>query len=103
MQSKEIENTLQNVFSNPSLTIQPTIYLQLIKIIVNIYESASILPLCSSILSLLSIVIFELYLKDACSKRCWVDEKGYRQFINRIISVFKSIVVNFIFNSSNTS
>ena len=33
--------------------------------------------------------MFHLYLEDSCSSRKWVDEKKYRAFVTKLISVFK--------------
>ena len=70
-------------------------YLLLMKLIVSIYESSSTIPLCIHFIDIWKVVVFRLYLRDACSRRLWADEKEYKDFFNRLISVFKSDITFF--------
>lgn len=94
MRTNQVESVIKDVVEDASLEADSKSYSSMIQMIISIYNSAPSLPLCLSCACLWTVVIFEFYLKDACSKRCWVDEKNYRQFVNRLISAFKSKAVS---------
>ena len=71
------------------LNKSPDVYLRLIALLLAILEDRTTIPSCALRLVPLSLVVFHLYLEDSCSSRKWVDEKKYRVFVTKLISVFK--------------
>ncbi|KAK8819595.1 hypothetical protein WA556_002583, partial [Blastocystis sp. ATCC 50177/Nand II] len=83
MNRVEVINVLSAVFSDCQkrslLHTSPEVYLKLIAFLITVIENRNTIP----------IFVFHLYLEDSCSSRKWVDEKKYRAFVTKLISVFK--------------